>query len=136
MFKNQTLKFFVVDHRHDYLLYHDHDDHGWSENEPIQLEWNMIIVMDALGRGTHPLEVDGDDDQSVTGHNFFSDTGTGHIVPEQYSIQKEYPKHSVSRKEVLIGHWTLEDFEKIAFFQFSTFFHKKNAETVGQNQLF
>ena len=37
----------------------------------------MIIVMDALGRGTHPLEVDGDDDQSVTGHNFFSDTGTG-----------------------------------------------------------
>ena len=77
MFKNQTLKFFVVDHRHDYLLYHDHDDHGWSENEPIQLEWNMIIVMDALGRGTHPLEVDGDDDQSVTGHNFFSDTGTG-----------------------------------------------------------
>ena len=71
MFKNQTLKFFVVDHRHDYLLYHDHDDHGWSENEPIQLEWNMIIVMDALGRGTHPLEVDGDDDQSVTGHNFF-----------------------------------------------------------------
>ena len=62
----------------------------------------MIIVMDALGRGTHPLEVDGDDDQSVTGHNFFSDTGTGHIVPEQYSIQKEYPKHSVSRKNLFL----------------------------------
>ena len=25
-----------------------------------------------------------------------------HIVPEQYSIQKEYPKHSVSRKNLFL----------------------------------
>ena len=27
---------------------------------------------------------------------------TIHIVPEQYSIQKEYPKHSVSRKNLFL----------------------------------
>ena len=30
------------------------------------------------------------------------DSGSFHSVPEQYSIQKEYPKHSVSRKSHLI----------------------------------
>ena len=29
-------------------------------------------------------------------------TNTGHCVPEQYSIQKEYPKHSVSRKNLFL----------------------------------
>ena len=27
---------------------------------------------------------------------------SSHIVPEQYSIQKEYPKHSVSRKNLFL----------------------------------